>query len=118
MGGPYTLVFRIRRCYYDLIVSGEKTREVREAKSFWAVRALRASYALYDGIDVKALFLCGKGRRHVRRVTAVLCFSTTQAALGRAPSEQGLRDIGTGPCYGFELGEEIPEGGTHIEMPK
>jgi len=99
----YTLVFRIRKIYFDQIMAGTKTREVRASKRFWYIRALKANHDLLEGKEVRAVFLCGK-LRHTRRLERVRCFETAKEALGREPSEQGKKDIGEGPVYGFDLG--------------
>jgi hypothetical protein len=101
--GEYWLTFRIRRIYFDQIVAGTKTVEVRARKAFWIVRAQRAMACLFLGIPVGCIFLCGKDV-HRRGLVLVEAYDTAEEALGRPPSPQGLKDIGTGPCYGFHLG--------------
>lgn len=88
--------FRIRRVWFDAIVAGTKTVEVRKHSDYWAdVKARGPSVAV---------FVCGKDV-HRRRITAITPYPTAAAALGRPPSAQGVKDIGTGAVLGFHLGE-------------
>lgn len=99
----YTIVFRIRRVYFDAIESGEKTREVRMKKAGWDKRAARAVAHLAAGGKVVGVFLC-VAAVHRRQVIAIKMYATAAEALGREPSEQGRKDVGEGPVWGFDLG--------------
>ncbi len=97
--------FRVRRRYFDLIVAGEKTREVRRASPYW----LRIAHGLRDddaGPCGVAVFVCGRDV-HRREIVGVSVYDTAEEALGRRPSEQGTKDLGTGPVLGFDLGREL-----------
>lgn len=103
----YHVVFRIRRVYYDQIVAGTKTVEVREHKPYWATIAVNALDHLSEGTEVVAVFLCGKDV-HRRELVKVAWYRTPQEVLGRKLSEQAKRDVGTGRVIGFHVGEVAP----------
>lgn len=84
--------FRIRRVWFDAIVAGTKTVEVRADKPYW--REVQAR-----GPSV-AVFVCGKDV-HRRRITAITPYPTAAAVLGHATTEATL----TGAVLGFHLGE-------------
>ncbi len=102
----YTIVFRIRKEYFDQIVAGKKTREVRALKPFWDIRAESAQIDLHLGRMVLSTFLCGQHRHH-REIVDVRRYETAAEALGREPSEQGRQDLGDGPVWGFDLGKVV-----------
>lgn len=99
------VAFRIRREYFDEIVDGTKTREVRKASSYW----LDVAAGLRDtdvGPCGTAVFVCGADV-HRREIVGVKLFRSAAEALGRDPSPQGLRDVGDGVVLGFDLGEVV-----------
>lgn len=102
----YNLVFRVRSSYFDQIIKGTKTAEIRKINRFWAKRAVKAEAALEAKEGVIAHFLCGRAV-HRRRVVDFDIASTAAEALGREPSEQGRKDLGDGPVYIFKLGEVV-----------
>lgn len=102
----YRISFRIRKIYFDQIVLGQKTVEVRRATKFWAVRMTRAATDLVRGIPVQAVFLCGR-QVHRRQITSIEYYDNPQLVLGRLPTPTGLKDIGSGKVIGFHLGAEI-----------
>ena len=91
-----SIVFRIRKPYFDAIVSGEKTVEFRRHSPFWEKRIKGT------GVEV-AVFICGK-RVHRRKITYVQLIDTPTWF-----SEQGKKDVDTPQCYAIYLGEEIKE---------
>ena len=113
--------FRVRRPYFDAIVRGEKTVEVRAKKTHWVLtgnRLLRRHKTTgwtqgdfgvrfmggwLDDLPV-AVFVCGKGV-HRRSIVCMAEYPTAEAALGGPPGEQGRADIGEGRVIGFHLGE-------------
>lgn len=99
-----TVVFRIRKEYFDQIVSGEKTYELRALSDYWRKRLLKAGKP-----PKRALFLCGK-RTHLRRI--LHCFISRAAEIhGRNISEQGRKDLALdtheGHCIAVKLGDVI-----------
>jgi len=92
--------FRVRRVYFDKIVKGEKTEEIRGYTTFWYDRLIA------NGQPEEAVFLCGRAvhRRRVRRVF----IDVPEKILGRELSAQGLQDISTESAIIVELGEEVP----------
>lgn len=99
-----TVVFRIRKEYFDQIVSGEKTYELRALSDYWRKRLLKAGTP-----PKRALFLCGK-RTHLRRI--LHCFISPAAEIhGRNISEQGRKDLALdtheGFCIAVKLGDVI-----------
>jgi hypothetical protein len=105
----YRLSFRIRRTYFDQIVSGEKTFEVRRATDYWRIRAARAREALGSGFrPSRAIAAFVSGRLvHRREILGVDEFESAEAALGRLPSVQGMWDLGEGRVVRFRLGRVI-----------
>ena len=102
----YTIVFRIRKCYFDEIVAGKKTREVRTLKPFWTVRAETAIADLAIHRSVVATFLCGPDK-HRREVLAVKCYPTAEEALGGPLTPTGREMFGDTPVWGFDLGKVV-----------
>lgn len=92
--------FRIRKIYFDLIVSGEKKQEIRTDKPYW-------SWLL--GLDPPhiATFVCGK-RIHRRWITNIY-LGDPVLVLGRPLSAQGRKDVLTNPAIIIELGEEYTQ---------
>lgn len=102
----YQIWFRVRRIYYVQIVDGSKTCEVRRASDYWGRYVLAANVQLAAGHRVIAIFTCGNDR-HMREILSIERFEKANQALGREPSAQGLVDIGRGPVYRFNLGQEL-----------
>ena len=88
--------FRIRRVYYDKIVSGEKREELRSYTPFWFKRLI------YNGQPDVAVFVCGKDV-HRRWIKSVY-IDIPEAVLGRPLSPQGMLDLTTESCIVVELG--------------
>lgn len=87
--------FRIRRRYYDLIVSGVKTEEIRTDKPYW-------SWLLGEDPPQVATFVCGKDV-HRRHITGIYR-DDPEKVLGRPLSNQGQQDVLTNPAIIVELG--------------
>lgn len=87
-----SLVLRIRKRYFDAIVSGEKTTEFRRASPFWKKRIVGKE--LLD----TAVFVCGK-QVHRRKITLIQEIETPSWF-----SEQGKKDVDTPTCYAIHLG--------------
>ncbi len=100
---PYRLVFTVRHEYFDAIVRGDKTVEFRRASQRWVTVYERCRDYLDGHTRVEAVFICG-GLKHEREVVGVERFPDATHALGREPSEQGARDLGSGEVVGFRLG--------------
>ena len=90
---------RIRKCYFDQIVGGEKKVELRKLSPFWARRFAATTPPLI------AVFVCGR-RVHRRRILKVT-IENTEKILGRSLSEQRQKDVPTELCYAIWLGEAI-----------
>lgn len=93
--------FRIRRPYFDKIVSGEKTEELRRFCEFWRKRLLVYRPEI-------AVFVCGKDV-HMRKITR-FSVGPPEYFLGRELSEQGRKDIPTETCIATHLGDVIVNG--------
>jgi len=90
-----SLVLRIRKRYFDAIVSGEKTVEFRRDSEFWRKRIIGKA-------DVEiATFICGK-RVHRRKITSIHRIKTPSWF-----SEQGKKDVDTSLCFVINLGGEV-----------
>lgn len=88
--------FRVRRKYFDLIVKGIKTEEIRTDKPYWF-------WLLGDDPPIIATFVCGKDvhRRWIERIYR----DDPEKVLGRPLSEQGQQDILSDPAIIIELGD-------------
>ncbi len=98
--------FTVRKQYFDAIVAGTKTREVRALTEFWRSNTARIlnSIALFGWAE--GVFLCGR-EVHRRRIVGVGWCDDAKDALGREPSEQGRKDLGFGPVVYYELAEVL-----------
>ena len=87
--------FRIRRIYFDQIVKGTKTQEIRTDKPYWSW--------LFKAPPQIATFVCGKDvhRRRIKRIYK----DDPEKILGRPLSEQGKKDVLSNPAIIIELGE-------------
>lgn len=93
------VVFRVRRKYFDAIVAGIKTVELRAFKSFWQKRL-----CCTDSPEI-AIFICGKDV-HKRKIIGI-SVDRPEIYLNRPLSAQGIKDIPTSLCIGTHLGEVI-----------
>ena len=82
---PKKMSFRIRRQYYDLIVKGEKTEEIRTNSEYWRKRLLNGHPPQI------AVFVCGKAV-HRRWITRIYV-DEAENVLGRPLSAKGNEDI-------------------------
>src|SRR3990167_1928264 len=82
--GEYRILFMVRRPYFDAIVAGTKTFELRAYVNRWQSVAFRANQTIRNGGLVTATFQCGRRvhRRQVLRCDAGL----VRLALGRLPT--------------------------------
>lgn len=120
-----SLVFRIRKNYYDAIVKEEKTIEYRKDSAFWQKRVFGMTASQYCGVmgideskshfnltitskeiaerfgSLIAVFICGK-RVHRRDITKIQRIKTPDWF-----SEQGKRDVDTPTCLAFHLGKAV-----------
>ncbi|MDD4979576.1 MAG: hypothetical protein PHI29_13200 [Gallionella sp.] len=126
----YKIIFRIRRCYYDKIVAGTKTDEKRRNSEYWQKVLLNLNkyiertrgikdwlntsplipFAAEVGNDaatfgIQAVFISGKGIKHVREITAIQRIKTPRETF----SEQGKKDVDTALCLVFSLGDVVEE---------
>lgn len=96
------VMLRIRRIYYDQIVSGEKKVELRADVNKWR-------WLLGDDPPDIARFVCGR-ETHLRRITRIF-YGDPEEILGRAVSAQGRDDLRLAGdrraerCIAIELGE-------------
>ena len=79
------VMLRIRRVYFDKIVSGEKTAELRADSSRWA-------WLLGEDPPDVARFVCGRDT-HLRKIEQIFK-GDAEDILGRPPSAQGKKDLG------------------------
>src|SRR5437879_4891623 len=103
----YKVVFRIRLEYFDQIVRGEKKVEIRAATPRWT-RIVNRILALPNGCPTMGVFVCGR-RTHRREIVNVGAAMSAEDVFGRKLSPQGEKDIGLGPVFTFELGDEMPK---------
>ena len=94
---PKRVSFRIRRIYYNQIVKGTKTVELRKLSDHW-------KKILLNGNPPEiAVFVCGKDvhRRWINMIT----IGDPVQILGRELSEQGKKDVSTEQCIAIWLGD-------------
>ena len=104
---PKRFVFRIRKPYFDDIVSGKKTVEYRQDSLFWEKRIAPGNVqsdkpfliALPVSQKFIAVFICGK-RVHRREITMIERIKTPEYF-----SDQGKKDVDTATCFAFHLGK-------------
>ena len=104
--GEYRILFMIRRPYYDAIVAGTKTFEVRVNTDRWDSMAFRANQSIRNGGRSTATFQCGR-RVHRRRIVGAKWVENAEVALGRAPTQEELEFLGDGEVILFKLGEAM-----------
>ena len=107
MSAQYRILFQVRRPYYDAIVAGTKTFELRGHTLRWYNMAWRALMALEDGMFATAVFTSGR-RVHRRRIVGVKWVENAEVALGRPPTTEELEFLGAGEVVRFALGEVVP----------
>lgn len=101
------LVFRIRKRYFDAIVSGEKKVEFRRASPFWRKRiegknpSCKSCQMTKTSLIDTAVFVCGK-RVHRRQVVDIQEIPTPSYF-----SDQGKQDVDTPTCFAITLGLEV-----------
>ena len=105
----YRILFMVRHEYFDTIVAGTKTFELRRNSPRWNNMAWKAMKGLNDGSPVTAVFTCGRQRVHRRSITGVDWWGDAERALGRPPTPEELAFLGDGNVVYFELGEAIGE---------
>ena len=103
-----SFVFRIRKRYFDAIVSGDKTTEFRPDTPFWRSRIDGKG----DEEPWVAVFICGR-RVHRRQITLIQKVTTPNWF-----SEQGKRDVSTPLCYAIHLGLEVSGGSASEKLKK
>ncbi len=104
--GAARIVFRIRRQYLDQVVAGTKAVEYRRDSDHWRAAAARVLEAFARKRPVIAVFVCGTDVRRYR-LWGLSLHDNAFHALGREPSAQGWRDLGTGAVIGFHLGGPV-----------
>ena len=91
-----SLVFRIRRNYFEAIVRGEKQTEFRKASKFWRKRIEGKGESLNT-----AVFICGRDV-HRRQILMIQEIQTPDWF-----SNQGKKDVDTLTCFAIHLGKVI-----------
>ncbi len=93
--------FRIRRTYFDQIVSGSKDMELRRFSRYW--QKVFRRILDHNTEPWVAVFVCGKDV-HRREILKLTLYSKAEKALGRKLSTQGRKDVGRGFVLAFHLG--------------
>ena len=105
--GEYRILFMVKAPYYDAIVAGTKTFEVRRCSKRWHGMASEVARALDEGRLATAVFMCGRPRVHRRRIVDVRWIENAGVALGRSPTQEELEFLGDGEVILFEIGEVV-----------
>ena len=105
--GEYRILFMVRRPYFDAIVAGTKTFELRRDSQRWYSMGCEALRAGKKGRLAIAVFMCGRQRVHRRRIVDVRWIENAEVALGRAPTQEELEFLGDGEVILFEIGEVV-----------
>lgn len=103
----YSVLFTVRRRYYDQIAEGSKTMEVRRSTARWNSIARRIASEIRFGNKARAVFICGRLPKIERQITGCQTYATAEHALGRSPSDQGKIDIGEGEVIAFMLSDPV-----------
>ena len=103
----YRILFMVRRPYYDAIVAGTKTFELRRRTSRWYAMAWKASMAIKDGGFATAVLMSGR-RVHRRCIVGLTLVENARFALGRVPTPEELEFLGDGEVIRFVLGGVVP----------
>jgi len=104
----YRILFMVKAPYYDAIVAGTKTFEVRRCSKRWHGMASEVARALVEGRLATAVFMCGRQRVHRRRIVYVRWVENAEVALGRSPTQEELKFLGSMGVVRFALGEVVP----------
>ena len=103
----YRILFMVKRPYYDAIVAGTKTFELRRDSQRWYSMGCEALRAGKKGRLAIAVFMCGRQRVHRRRIVDVRWIENAGVALGRSPTQEELEFLGDGEVILFKLGEAM-----------
>jgi hypothetical protein len=97
-------IYRVRKQYFDAIVDGTKTEELRKCSEYWQNRLINT-----PNPPKIAKFICGR-RTHSRLITARY-IGLAEEKLGRKLTEQGKKDLEVekyhGCCVVTGLGSRI-----------
>lgn len=97
-----SLVFRIRKKYFDLIVEGHKNVEYRKDSPYWRKRfRFNPEWPILHDLPKVAVFICGK-RVHRREIEDVHYVRTPSTF-----SEQGKQDVPSPFCFAICLGDVV-----------
>jgi len=94
--------FRVRREYYNAIAAGTKTSELRGDTPYWRNIARKVQLEFDASRKVEGVFVCGKDVLR-KNITCVSYHKSAEVALGRPLSEQGMKDVGSGPVIAFHV---------------
>ena len=106
--GEYRILLMVKRRYFDAIVAGTKTFELRRNSPRWNSMAWKAMKGLDDDSPVTAVFTCGRQRIHRRHIIGVEWIRNIADALGRPPTTEERTFLGDGNVVRFELGGVVP----------
>jgi hypothetical protein len=101
------LIFRVRKEYFNMLKSGEKTIEYRKDSAFWQKRVwLDLSPEKQAALNLtedpwQAVFLCGQ-QVHRREIVRIERTKTPTDF-----SAQGKKDVPTPTCIAFFLGHSL-----------
>lgn len=111
----YNVLFPIRWIYLRQIMDGRKNHELRGYSPRWGKIAITVMKKLDAHEEVIGVFLCGR-TVYRRKIIGVVPYLSAEAVLGQPLSEQGRKDVGTGPGWDFSLGEEVKQTKHQQEM--
>ena len=93
------VLFMVRKPYFDAIVAGTKTEEIRRYTSRWWTVSQHVGER-----GAIAVFMCGRDI-HRRIILGTRSCISAEIYLGRALSKDGKKDVGNGPVIVFLLGD-------------
>ena len=100
-----SLVFRIRKKYFQQIVHGQKTIEYRRDSAFWKKRIEKLEKVpnrdAWMPENLLAVFICGKCSIR-KRIIYIERIQTPENF-----SAQGNKDVDTPTCFAIHLGSEV-----------
>ena len=103
----YRILFMVRHEYFDTIVAGTKTFELRRHSQWWHSMSFKAWERIDTGRSLTAVVMCGRSV-HRRRIIGVTWGQSAEVALGRAPTAEEVEFLGSGEVVRFALGEVVP----------
>src|SRR3990167_3865399 len=93
-----SVLFMVRKEYFDAIERGEKTWEFRKDTKRWRT--------IWNGMPTQAVFMCG-GRVMRRKIVGRAIYPNASACFGMPAEPERLAMLGDGAVLGFRIGYAV-----------